>query len=79
MKMGASTYNKLEAAVKGVLAAYPGSHEKYRAAGLSDERWRWDLLHASGFNTSLLYAHNGRPGLNDNHIDTALRQITKDF
>lgn len=40
------------------------------ALGYSDERFRWDLLHASRFNTRGLYAY-----ANDSHIDTALRAI----
>lgn len=34
-------------------------------------RYRWDVLHASRFDVCELYAQ----GLNDNHIDTALRSI----
>ena len=33
-------------------------------------RLRWDLLHATGYNTSRLYSY-----LSDTHIDTALRNI----
>lgn len=44
---------------------------RYVARGLSAERFRWDMLHASGFNTKPLYD----AGLNDSHIDTALRRI----
>jgi hypothetical protein len=48
----------------------------YVAQGWSAKRFRWDMLHASGFNTKGLYD----AGLNDDHIDTALRSIipTKD-
>jgi hypothetical protein len=37
----------------------------------SPERFRWDVFHASGFPVKRLYA----AGLNDDHIDTALRSI----
>jgi hypothetical protein len=43
---------------------------EYCARGLSEERFRWDCLHASGYNTRPLYAY-----LHDSHIDTALRRI----
>ena len=36
-----------------------------------DARYRWDLLWASRFDIAALYA----AGLNDDHIDTALRAI----
>lgn len=35
---------------------------------------RWNTLHASGYATSKLYT----AGLNDDHIDTALRSIAHD-
>ena len=47
-------------------------HQKYKDAGLSDKRYRWDLLFRSGFSTNVLY----HDGLNDDNIDTALRKIT---
>ena len=37
-----------------------------------DKRYRWDLLYASGFVVCNLY---GLYGVNDNHIDSALRTI----
>lgn len=54
---------------------------RYKAAGLSDKRFRWDCLWASkikigdgvGIKGDLdLYAY-----MNDDHIDTALRSIIK--
>ena len=42
----------------------------YRVVGHSDERFRWDCLHLSDFNTRPLYLY-----LTDSHIDTALRRI----
>jgi len=44
---------------------------RYVARDLSAKRFRWDMLHASGFDTGPLY----RAGLDDNHIDTALKNI----
>ena len=42
---------------------------------LSDMRYRWDLLHISV--PSKWICDNLYPYLNDDHIDTALRKITK--
>ena len=48
---------------------------RYKAAGLSDMRYRWDLARHAGLITyfcDVLYAY-----MNDNHIDTALRRLVK--
>jgi hypothetical protein len=39
--------------------------------GMNSERKRWDALWTSGFDTRRLYD----AGLNDSHIDTALKKI----
>ncbi len=46
--------------------------EHYHTRGLSLKRARWDTLHASGYPTAPLYKEDG---LNDAHVDTALRKI----
>jgi hypothetical protein len=46
--------------------------KSYHAAGLTDERFRWDCLWSSGFDTRSLSSY-----LNDSHIDTALRRIVE--
>jgi hypothetical protein len=45
----------------------------YTARGLSEKRWRWDLLHAAGLTPWI--CSNVYPYANDEHIDTALRHI----
>lgn len=45
-------------------------YNRYERMEYSPERCRWDILHASGFDTATLYTY-----LNDSHIDTALRRI----
>ena len=45
----------------------------YKAGGLSDRRYRWDLSYAAGLSSwmaSTVYQY-----ANDEHIDTALRSI----
>jgi hypothetical protein len=67
--------NLSKAIVKAVLDAEEDSYPKYtdyQVKGLSDMRYRWDLLHFSGYNVRPLYQY-----LNDDHIDTALRMITR--
>jgi hypothetical protein len=79
MKMKPEHYTILEQAIRPVLNTYPHIHEDYQLKGLSDMRYRWDLLYISklkigdGVGTSglPLYAY-----LNDTHIDTALKAIT---
>jgi hypothetical protein len=64
MKMSPGDFAKLSAAVTPHLASTADpSH--------SPTRQRWDAMHKSGFDTNPLY----KAGLNDAHIDTALRRI----
>ena len=62
MKMSDSTYLALAAAI-----------EPFNLQPDTTMRQRWDSLWASGFDVNRLYAE----GLNDNHIDTALRRIAR--
>jgi hypothetical protein len=48
----------------------------YLARGLTEKRWRWDLLWQAGL--SRWISDNIYPYANDDHIDTALRHITRD-
>jgi hypothetical protein len=60
----------------------PERREQYKAQGLTDKRYRWDLSYLGGkgsdpesttrFICDVLYEY-----LNDTHIDTALRTIVK--
>lgn len=79
MRMNPATLAALRAALDSkfppeVREAY---RERYRAAGLTAERWRWDMLHASGYDTAPLYRERDRggEGLNDSHVSTALRAL----
>ena len=65
MKMSPGDFASLKAAVTPHMASADPSH--------SPMRQRWDAMHKSGFDTRPLY----KAGLNDDHIDTALRKIQK--
>ncbi len=72
MKMTDSDYASLRDAIQK-LFAYPKYDFKsiwnnYRKSKLSDTRFRWDAMWASGFKPDYSY-------LKDCHIDTALRKI----
>ena len=56
----------------------PSEREQYKASGFTSKRYRWDLLHFAGL-TPWLCNTLYREGLNDDHIDTALRVIVKDL
>lgn len=71
MKISADRYNELSAAMGEILS--PAREARYKRDDLSAGRYRWDSLHESGFDTRLLYDD----GLNDEHIDTALRAIVR--
>ena len=79
MKIKPEHYKVLEAAILKAKAKLPSLAE-YKANGLSDKRYRWDLLWASGLQIG---DGKGMPGdlplyayMDDTHIDTALRRIT---
>jgi hypothetical protein len=68
--MTRSDYEALEIAIRRVVNLNPGIKERYALRGLSDKRFRWDLMAASKFNTQFLYRY-----LNDSEIDAALVAI----
>jgi len=72
MKMRPDDYERLTESIQSLLKRQPEvSVETYLGQGMTAERFRWDALHASGFDTRALYDY-----LDDDHIDTALRRIT---
>ncbi len=75
MKMTKEHFEFIEKRVKKVIKENPNYYKMYKESGLSDMRYRWDMLHMAGcltFTCQTLYKY-----LNDDHIDTALRKITK--
>lgn len=76
MKMSAESYATLRNATLARMAN-PEMQAAYNSANLSDERERWDALWAWGPDERNVWFevvyHD--EGLNDNHIDTALRKI----
>ena len=74
LKMAPEMLDSLCAALDAKLAEHPNAAAEYEAAGLSPMRFRWDLLHASKWDTRQAYA----AGLNDAHIDSAIRQALED-
>ena len=69
MKITDADYAALRDSCVKVLLDNPGTVEAYRLRGLSHERLRFDVLHATGA-SGALYKY-----LDDEHIDTALRRI----
>ena len=72
MKMLNDHYNDLRDSMRRRLDISPYLPAAYEQAGLSAERFRWDLARASIGDKGIcaLYKY-----LNDNHIDTALRAV----
>lgn len=68
MKMHPQDIVELSKAIVACVATPTG--REILASGHSQERIRWDLLHASRANLKTIYGY-----CNDNHIDTALRSI----
>jgi hypothetical protein len=76
MKMNADTFATIQSGVRSIMDLYPQALDNYTKAGKSARRYRWDLYHAACdrklIDPMLVY----RDGLNDSHLDTALRAIT---
>ena len=74
MKIKTEDYNELKNAMEKTLATNPIMRYFYVTNGKTEERFRWDTLYYSGYKTSKLYEY-----LSDNHIDTALKKIIKNY
>jgi len=81
MKINNEDFSSLKTAILGVIGNRNAVElaAGYKAQGLSDKRFRWDLLWAVPnivrqpiFDRMYKYAH-------DEHIDTALRRIVKEI
>ncbi len=81
MKITPEDYAILERAVKRTMTLTGLTLDNYTSLGLTAKRYRWDMLEQTqikigdGINIDgdvNIYAY-----ANDNHIDTALRKITK--
>lgn len=79
MKMKDADYDRLRKRIESWLKAkgvlLDELKERYKTAGYSMKRMRWDLVYGSDqmrFVVDELYKY-----LDDEHIDTALRKITK--
>jgi len=74
LKIKQEHYKELARRVLSEIDAHPLS--EYRALGLSEKRWRWDMVYRSGsinWLVEVLYKY-----LDDTHIDSALRRIVRD-
>ena len=74
MKMRPEHYEYLKTAISTVIDKNPTTYEFYKAQGLSDMRYRWDLFHAAKLDRDFMNALYEY--LNDDQIDTALKAIT---
>jgi hypothetical protein len=76
MKMTAEHFELLKRVVDPWVS--PSSKQAYKDAGLSKERYSWDMLWRSGFDAKhlvgILYGY-----LDDNHIQTALFKIVGEY
>jgi|1_EtaG_2_1085319.scaffolds.fasta_scaffold64396_3 hypothetical protein len=73
MRMSTDSFDRLSNALQPLLDTHPTAIQEYHKAGHSMKRFRWAVLYASKYDIRSLY----NEGLTDNHIDTALRKITK--
>jgi len=73
-------YDNLSVDLTDLFDEYFGEVRRYKGMGLARARFLWDVLHAvkaRGGRDWTLYLYE--QGLNDNHIETALKAIWEDF
>lgn len=71
VKIKPTDLSDLRVKIEELLVANPEARKAHRDAGLSHERFRWNVLHASKANADgHLYTY-----LNDSHIDSALKSL----
>ena len=73
MKIKPEHFQYIKAECEKVLKLYPDKQKLYKANGLSDKRFRWDILFCAklgDFICKEIYKY-----ANDEHIDTALKKI----
>jgi len=70
LKIEKRDYLNMQTAILKILYNNPEIRKGYIENGLSDERFRWDMLWKSDFDVMPLYNY-----LHDSHIDTALKHI----
>ena len=83
MKIKPEHFDAIKNAIEALVAKKGGDEwkkriiESYKSDNLTSKRCRWDFFYASMPNTSRWVCDNLYPtGINDTHIDTALRKIT---
>ena len=73
MKIKPEHLEHMRSAIRPIIDSQPEILTKYREAGLTDKRFRWDALWAAKISPWI--SENLYPYCNDEHIDTALRNI----
>lgn len=81
MKITPEDYAVLDSAIKRTIARTGLSLDNYTSLGLTAKRYRWDLLDQSHITIGDGITIDGDVNIyayaDNNHIDTALRRITK--
>jgi len=81
MKITPEDYAILERAVKRTMTLTGLTLDNYTSLGLTAKRYRWDMLEKAQIKIGDGVKIDGDVNIyayaNDNHIDTALRRITK--
>lgn len=75
MKIDPILYGRLRDSIRDCIPDADRLRESYSSRGLSDSRKVWDCFWASQFPIAELYDS----GLNDSHIETALKRIGKEL
>lgn len=82
MKITGENYQKLDGAIRSVIKTHGEKSHTYKQHSLSFTRYCWDLFWASKFKIGDGIGISGDiniSGCNDDHIQTALKKIVKDY
>lgn len=76
MKITQEHYAYIKDSMNEILNRDPEMYVLYQDEGLSPMRFRWDLANTARLTTWV--SNNIYPYANDNHLDTAYRQVMKE-
>ena len=79
MKIQPAHFTYVEKAIRGAISDKPLDElqARYRTQKLTPKRFRWDALYAATL--SHWICDNLYPYMNDDHLDTALRQVMRNM
>lgn len=76
MKIQGELYDRMKAAIAGIVDANGADKIREVYTGHSQQRMLWDIWHAGNRGFAI---DPYKAGLNDNHVETAIKRIAKEL